>query len=131
MDVLTKIDNLYAGILLEHQLSSDGSLVNITLQQARKFKREAFQKDRTSQSEASTEVRREKLKTDDYWTSIKGEVFVILASEIVTLNLQYVPRPKPATVKASSALIRKIRAAKIAKMPTIRLIGDSEHSVEL
>ena len=101
VDVLTKMDVLYRGILLEHQLSGDGSLVNITLQQARKFRRDDFVEHR-SKAENPDPTR--------YWTSIHGEVFVILAAEIATINLQYVPRVMK--VRASSTLIEKIEAAR-------------------
>jgi hypothetical protein len=101
VDVLTKMDLLYRGILLEHQLSGDGSLVNITLQQARKFRRDELIADRSAGAKPDAEP---------YWTPISGEVFVILASEIATINLQYVPRVR--TVKASSTLIGKIEAAR-------------------
>jgi hypothetical protein len=118
VDVLTKLDVLYRGTLIDHHLSPDGNLVSITLSDAQKFKREELLKVREDQ-EKSQEVlsplsfykqssaRKKRLDPSQYWTRIEGRFFLLIASQIVSLNLNYVdPRAleaKPTKVLAGAA----------------------------
>ena len=83
LDVLTKLNILYRGTLAEHHLDGDGALVSVTLTNAKKFKREELLADRAA---APGKL----VNTALYWSPIEARSFVIMASEIVTLNLNYV-----------------------------------------
>jgi hypothetical protein len=100
IDVLTKLDVLFRGTLIEHHLASDGALVSITLAEPQKFKRKELLEAR--------EARPSKvLDTTDYWSPIEAHSFVIMAAEIVTLNLNYVDsgslKKKPIRVSPKGA----------------------------
>jgi hypothetical protein len=82
VDVLTKDGTLYQGILENKMIAPDGSLQTLTLTEPKRFRREPFLKDR-EKSPA--------LKPDGYWKAIPGNLFVIMASDITTLNVKHVP----------------------------------------
>jgi hypothetical protein len=82
-DVLSKLDMLFRGTLAEHHLAPDGSLVSITLANPQKFKRKELLDDRAANSNSV-------LDPSLYWSPIEARSFIIMASEIVTLNLNYV-----------------------------------------
>lgn len=92
-DLLTKANVLYQGRIQDKMLNPDGSLHTVTLATPRRFLRDEFHAAQTVNPEA---------ESADYWKSIPGNLFVIMGSDIVNLNLKYVPL-KPRTVKRSKA----------------------------
>ena len=83
IDVLTKSDILYQGVLADKVLAQDGSLVTVVLDRPRRFRREAY-----------TEAVGAGLRpnSDDYWREIPTKFFVLLASDIHSLNIRHVPQ---------------------------------------
>jgi hypothetical protein len=100
VDVLTKLDVLFRGTLIEHHLASDGALVSITLAEPQKFKRKELLEARVARPAKH-------LDTAEYWSPIEAHSFVIMAAEIVTLNLNYVDsaslKKKPSRVSPNGA----------------------------
>ena len=82
-DVLTKSDKLYQGELSDKVLAADGSLVSITLTDPRRFDRLAYLQAKGSSPKPSSQ---------DFWKPIPTNMFLVLASDINTINLRYVPR---------------------------------------
>jgi hypothetical protein len=101
VDVLTKMDVLFRGTLVEHHLAPDGTLVSIVLLNPKKFKRKELLDARA--------ISNPRLPPDpaNFWSLIEARSFIIMASEIVTLNLNYVdPKSlakKPSRVTKSTA----------------------------
>jgi hypothetical protein len=79
VDLLTKSDQLYQGRLADKTLGPDGSLVSVTLGEPSKFRRERY-------LEAGKDG---EVEAQDYWKRIPGEMFVVMASDIATLNIRY------------------------------------------
>ena len=82
VDILAKNGILYAGRLADKVLTASGELQSITLGKPRRFKREEYLKDK----EADPSV-----NSDKYWKPIPGQMFVIVASEISTVNVRHIP----------------------------------------
>ena len=92
-DLLTRANVLYQGRIQDKMLNPDGSLHAITLASPRRFLRDEFHFAQTADPDT---------ESSDYWKSIPGNLFVIMGSDIVNLNLKYVPL-KPHTFKRSPA----------------------------
>ena len=84
VDVLTKSGTLYQGGVQDRMIAGDGSLQTLTLADPKRFLREEFRKAKEADSTA---------KTEDYWRPIPGKLFVIIGSDIVSVNIRYLPRP--------------------------------------
>jgi hypothetical protein len=82
LDVLTKSDTLYQGRLADKALASDGSLASITLADPRRFRRKEYM----IAKEAG-----QKPNAADFWQAIPTNMFVVIGSELQTLNLRYAP----------------------------------------
>jgi hypothetical protein len=108
VDILTKGDNLYQGRLADKTLGPDGTLVNVILSEPAKFQRQQYleaQKDDPL------------IAPGTFWTKIPGEIFVIMASDITTVNVRYVQsritrQVAPEVIKALQALIVKLESSK-------------------
>ncbi len=101
-DVLTRNGMLYQGAVDKKVLAADGSLQTLTLVSPRRFLREEY---------------KEKGRPDNrnsFWRQIPGSVFILLASDIVNLNIFYVrkvvepPGGEPSTEEQDQ--LQKIRA---------------------
>jgi hypothetical protein len=82
VDVLTKSGTLYQGALSDKIIAADGSLESLTLSNPRRFKRDQYLDDMKNQ---------EKVKAEDYWKTIPGNLFVILEHDISTFNVRHIP----------------------------------------
>jgi hypothetical protein len=82
VDVLTKSGTLYAGALEDKVIGPDGNLQTITLRDPRRFRREEYLEDKKNSL---------KPKPENYWKAIPGNLFVIMASDITTLNVRHLP----------------------------------------
>ena len=85
-DVLTKSNTLYQGQVQDKMLGGDGSLQSTTLTAPRRFLRDEYRKALESDG---------KLDREAYWRPISGNLFVILGSDVVNLNLRYIRRQTP------------------------------------
>lgn len=115
LDILTKSDNLYQGILADKVLSVDGSLTSLTLASPKRFQRTEYLKAKTAETSP---------KATDFWKSIPTNMFLIMGTEIQTVNFRYVPRSIRALRNASkddelkkvlAALTVAVEAAQTAK----------------
>ncbi len=104
VDILTKANILYAGRLADKVLTSSGDLQSVTLRNPRRFRRDEYLKARESGVNA---------KIDDFWKAIPGELFVIVASEISTLNVRHIPAAPDLAARYPdiAAELRKLRIA--------------------
>jgi hypothetical protein len=105
VDVLTKSDQLYQGQLSDKTLGPDGTLINITLAKPSKFRRDRY----VAAVNADPNV-----APQDFWKRIPGDIFVVMASDIATLNVRYVPskltsETDPNVIKTLQALMREAR----------------------
>ena len=83
IDILTKSDKLYQGAFADKALAGDGSLVSITLANPKRFDRPAYQRAKDRDPDAKSEA---------FWKEIPTNMFLIMGSEIHTINLRYLPR---------------------------------------
>jgi hypothetical protein len=82
-DVLTRKDGLYSGRVVDKSLAADGSLAFITLASPRRFRRAEYL------DAKHLENRAEPVKPEDFWVKVDGESFIIMASDISTLNVRH------------------------------------------
>lgn len=85
LDILTKADMLYQGAFADKTLAADGSLVSVTLANPRRFDREAYVQEKENGTKPSAEL---------FWKKIPTNMFLVMASEIATVNLRYLPRDR-------------------------------------
>jgi len=83
VDVLTKNGTLYQGGVQDRMIGPDGSLLSITLADPRRFLREEFHRQKQEDVEAPA---------DYFWRHIPGKLFVIMGSDIASVNVRYPPR---------------------------------------
>ncbi len=81
-DILTR-SGLYRGLVQDKVLGPDGGLRSVTLGEPRRFQREQYLAEREKNGTADAET---------FWKTIPGDLFVIVGSEVLNLNLQYVAR---------------------------------------
>ena len=121
-DILTKSDKLYQGELADKALAADGSLVSVTLASPRRFDRAAYLKAKDAGEQPNSE---------DFWKTIPTNMFLVLASDINTVNLRYVPRSRSVRpMKAGSPKLSELLAAIADQVETARkqAEGSAEHS---
>jgi hypothetical protein len=82
VDVLTKSGTLYAGRLADKVIAASGDLQSLTLDSPRRFRRDQY----LEAQKADPSV-----KVEAYWKSIPGNLFVVVASDISTMNIRHVP----------------------------------------
>ena len=82
VDVLTKSGIMYSGRLADKALTPSGQLASLTLESPRRFRREHYLEARKADPSAKAEF---------FWKPIPGNLFVIVASEISTLNIRHIP----------------------------------------
>lgn len=80
LDILTKSDKLYQGTFFDKALSADGSLISVTLASPKRFDRAAY-----------TRAKDEGVHPNpaEFWKSIPTNMFVVMASDINTINFRY------------------------------------------
>ena len=83
VDVLTQGGTLYQGGVQDRMIGPDGSLLSITLADPRRFLRDEFHRERAEDVNAPA---------DYFWRRIPGKLFVILGSDIASVNVRYTPR---------------------------------------
>ena len=88
-DILTKSNALYQGRIQDKMLNADGSLHTITLASPRRFLRDEFRAQTDHDPDA---------ESADFWKSVPGNLFVLMGSDIVNLNLKYI-RQRPMSLR--------------------------------
>lgn len=82
VDVLTKTGTLYSGRLADKVIAPDGDLQSLTLEGPRRFRREQYLEAQKSDP---------RVKAESFWKAIPGNMFVVAASDISTLNIRHIP----------------------------------------
>jgi hypothetical protein len=85
-DVLTKNDVLYTGFVKDHTLATDGSLRSIILADPRRFRREEYL---WAKKRGFDDAQSDKPKADIFWADIPSNTFVVMGSEIVSINVNH------------------------------------------
>jgi len=98
VDVLTKSGILYQGSVQDKMLAPDGSLQTLTLSDPRRFLREDFKK--AKEADKNT-------KASDFWHPIPSKLFVIIGSDITSINVRHQPRTSEAGTLAKTDLSEK------------------------
>ncbi|HKO18022.1 MAG TPA: hypothetical protein VJU82_03965 [Acidobacteriaceae bacterium] len=83
VDVLTKNGTLYQGGVQDRMIGADGSLQSLTLADPRRFLRDEFHRQKEEDVNAPP---------DYFWRRIPGKLFVILGTDIASVNVRYTPR---------------------------------------
>ena len=86
LDVLTKQGILYQGRLGDKVLAADGALASITLAEPKRFRREQYCEAIKAQQEGVNPP-----SARAFWRSIPTNLFIIMGSEIQTINIRHVP----------------------------------------
>jgi hypothetical protein len=102
-DVLTKGDVLYQGDVADKTLNGEGSLTSIMLANPRRFRRVEYMQAKIA---ATT-----KLDKESYWVAIPSNSFIIMAAEIVSINLTHT---SPSAVAQDTAIVEAVRQAMAA-----------------
>lgn len=104
VDVLAKNGIVYAGRLADKVLTPTGDLQSVTLGKPRRFQRDEYLKAKETDPA---------IKPDDFWKAIPGELFVIVASEISTVNVRHIPAVPQFAAKYGdiAKLIRDLKTA--------------------
>jgi hypothetical protein len=100
VDVLTKSGILYQGGVQDRMLASDGSLQSLTLSDPRRFLRDDFRKAKDFDPQT---------KTEKYWRPIPGKLFVILGSDIASVNVRYPPKSALTRLELSTEELETVR----------------------
>lgn len=82
VDVLTKSGTLYSGRLADKVIAASGDLQSLTLDSPRRFRRDQY----LEAQKADPSV-----KAESYWKTIPGNLFVVVASDISTMNIRHIP----------------------------------------
>ena len=101
-DLLTRSGAIYQGHVQDKMLGANGSLDSITLANPRRFLREEYQR----AVEAAGDFRR--VAREPFWRPIPGNLFVVMAADVVNLNLRYV-RGNPIAYQTSKEEVRVLR----------------------
>ena len=106
LDILTKSDKLYQGEFADKALAADGSLVSVTLAKPRRFDREPYVQAKQSGTKPAI---------DAFWKSIPTNMFLVMASDIHTMNLRYLPRNRS---------VRPLKAGSPDLTDLLKVIGE-------
>lgn len=102
-DILTKTNVLYRGYVRDKLLTAEGGLGSLLLADPQRFRRERYIDDvRTGSAKKPTAIPRKQ----DYWQTIPGQSFLIMGSEISTINLTHA---SPSAVYEDSEVIEALR----------------------
>jgi len=83
-DILCSDHTLYRGRVWQHFLTKEGQLSSLIVTEAKRYARDDYLKDKA----------KGQVDKSLYWHDIPGSKFLILANQIVNLNLSYEPTPK-------------------------------------
>ncbi len=83
-DILTSDDHLYRGHVVGYELDVEGDLRGLLLNEALRFDRQSYLKDKDSNAQPQKEK---------YWKRIPGKNLFVLDDKVSTMNLSYLPQP--------------------------------------
>jgi hypothetical protein len=110
-DILMKNDMLYSGRVEDSNLRSDGELNSILLSIPKRFRRiEYMEAKKTGKAP----------KAEDYWVKIPGNTLIVLASDIISINVTHA---SPSKLQEDSA-IKKALADAVQSMGKVQALLD-------
>jgi len=125
LDVLTKMDILYQGRFEAKSLAADGTLVSLTLGEPKRFRREEYsdEKAKGTKPDAAT-----------FWKAIPNNIFVLMGSDIHSINIRYVPivaalkrRPRSSDLAEQLEALRKAVEQLKASQPNLTVgLGEKQ-----
>jgi hypothetical protein len=100
-DILTKGNVLYKGFVADKFLTGDGDLRGIVLADPQRFRREEYMHYKQKHGLITTD-------SAPYWTAIPSNTFIVMATEVVSINLQH---SSPSAVASDEGIIEAILKA--------------------
>jgi hypothetical protein len=79
---------LYQGRFVDKTISTDGSLVSLTLSSPRRFQRDEYIEAKRANEAKDSERKDQQFSANKFWKPIPTNMFIILAADIGTLNLR-------------------------------------------
>jgi hypothetical protein len=125
VDAITSDDHLYRGQIGNYSLDKDGDLTGFLLENACRFDRKTYLKEKDSGVESPSE---------NYWKTIPGNALYISAKEVVSLNVSYVIEDELAVAQQILKKV-KLRAIKVEKTkpvelePHVSMQAEDKHAV--
>jgi hypothetical protein len=98
-DLLTSDDHLYRGEVVGYEVDAEGNLRGIMLNDALRFDRHSYLKEKDAKSVADKE---------QFWKKIPGRNLFVFADKLSTINLSYVP-PSSSIPGILEGVLRKLR----------------------
>jgi hypothetical protein len=114
VDVMTGNGILYRGAVQEKSIGADGALQTLILSSPERFLRPEFSKDRTAYEELADKSGRKKPDPNTYWRKIPGELFLLVGSDIKSVNVRHVntmASVNPADDPELKRVLQEVRAA--------------------
>jgi hypothetical protein len=99
LDVLTTLDVLYKGRVLDYFLNKEGELSGVFLEYPRRFDRQGFLRD-IDKGVAKSD-------TDSYWRNIPSNNLYIPSDKIVNLNVRYLTETEAMALRTSWHLLEE------------------------
>jgi hypothetical protein len=98
-DLLTSDDHLYRGQIVGYEVDAEGNLRGIMLNDALRFDRHSYLKEKDARNSANKE---------HYWKKIPGRNLFVFADKLSTINLSYVP-PSSSIPGILEGVLKKLR----------------------
>ena len=111
VDAITSDDHLYRGQIGNYSLNNDGDLTGFLLENAFRFDRKGYLKDKDGGVESPSE---------NYWKKIKGNALYVSAKDVITLNVSYVIKDELEGVQQILKKV-KLQTVKVEKTKPVTL----------
>src|SRR5712664_2861427 len=106
VDLLTSDDHLYRGHVVGYEVDVEGNLRGLMLNEALRFDRRSYLKERDSKNSANKE---------HYWKKIPGKNLFVFADKLLTMNLSYSP-PASSIPAILERVLKKLKIAAQVKI---------------
>jgi hypothetical protein len=119
VDVMTKDGILYRGAVQEKTIGAGGTLQTLLLSSPERFLRPEFTRDRSAYEALLDKEGSVKPESSSYWRKIPGELFLLVGSEIKSLNVRHVntlASVKPAEDPELNRILQELRNALTVKL---------------
>lgn len=114
VDVMTGEGLLYRGSVQEKTIGSDGALQTLLLSAPERFMRPDYARDRAAYETLEDKTGSEKPETTSYWRKIPGELFLLVGSDIRSINVRHVntfASVKPAEDPELTRILKEVNLA--------------------
>ncbi len=106
VDLLTSDDHLYRGHVVGYEVDVEGNLRGLMLNEALRFDRRSYLKEKDSKNSANKE---------HYWKKIPGKNLFVFADKLSTMNLSYSP-PVSSIPAILERVLKKLKIAAQVKI---------------